>query len=102
MAATAEKLRWTNKARDLAGILSRVRRDCNDAYKAYFSRGFNSGGADPIIDSDLNTAPSVLDVTAAEMADLVTFFDQLDKLFSNQAVTQGDYAATLAKVRPDL
>jgi len=80
-------------AADLGAIKDRIR-----THRAvYFDRGYNSGGSDPIIDDDI----SGLFVTADEVDSFITLIENLEKFFDNQAVTTGDYEASLNKFRRD-
>jgi hypothetical protein len=96
--ANAVKVTFVNGLLAKAKILAEVDRDLREFYATYFDRGYNSGGADPIIDDDISS----LNVTATEAADMITLMEQLQKFFDNQAVTQADYDATLNKFRRDI
>lgn len=62
---------------------------------AYFDKTWNSGGGDEIVDADVSDRS----VTASDIGSFITMAQQLNKFFSNQAVTQGDYASTVNKLR---
>jgi len=70
----------------------------NQAVDSYFDRGFNSVGADPIIDEDIAS----LEITADQIAAGITFFQNLSKVLNNEVATQGDYDATLNALRSDI
>lgn len=70
----------------------------DDAVTIYFDRGYNSGGADAIVDADLTN----LGITAAELADGITLFQNLNKFINNDTPAQADYDVTLNKLRNDL
>jgi hypothetical protein len=64
---------------------------------SYFDNGYDGGGSDPIVDTpDLDNFNGI---TAAEIASVITAFQQLNNFFQNAAVTQGDYSVTLNAVR---
>lgn len=70
----------------------------DDIVKAFFDRGYNVGGADPLVDADFTS----LGITAANISSFITLAQQLSNFRSNLAVTQGDYQATLNKLRTDI
>lgn len=63
--------------------------------KEYFDNGYNSGGGDEIVDSDLTD----YDITTAQFTNAITLIQQLKNFYGNAAVTQSDYQATLSKLR---
>lgn len=63
----------------------------------YFDRGYNSGGANELIDADIVG----YDVVAADITNFITLAQQLDNFANNGAVSTGDYAANLNKLRTD-
>lgn len=64
----------------------------------YFPRGYNAGGSDPITDADLVS----FGLTAADFTNLITLSGDLAKFLGNEAVSTGDRAAILAKLRRDI
>jgi len=66
-----------------------------DLDNEYFDNGYNSGGANEIVDANM----AVHDMTAAQFASLVTVMQQVDKLLTNQATTTGDYILNLNAAR---
>jgi hypothetical protein len=70
----------------------------NTLVDAYFDRGYGAGGTDEIVADDL----AAYDLTPAQIASGITLFQQLQALRNNQAVTSGDYDATLNVLRRDL
>ena len=81
-----------------AGAIAAIRQILDDRKGVYFDRGYNSGGSNPITDSDV----SDLDLTAAQVGSWITLIEQLEKFFTNQAVTTADYDATLSTMRRDI
>ena len=67
-----------------------------DLTAQYFDLGYNSGGADEIIDDDLTNFNGV---TATQVSNVITALDQLKNYFNNSAVTTGDYASIYNSVR---
>ena len=61
----------------------------------YFNNGYNGGGSDPITNADLIS----YDITEANFTNMVTTLEQMEKFFSNQGVTTGDYRANVNQVR---
>lgn len=64
----------------------------------YFDRGYNSGGAEEIADSDLES----LGITAADLVATITLAQQLQNFANGDAVAPADYSATLNKMRTDI
>ncbi len=62
----------------------------------YFDNGWDSGGGDPIVDGDL---AGFNDLTALDVASVITMTQQLNNFFANAVVTQADYAATVNGTR---
>ena len=91
----SNKLTFTGAMKSMADTLVSVKHTAEDLDSIYFDRGYNSGGADEIVDGDIST----LDVTAADVAAGITMVQQLKNFFENTAVTQGDYDNTLNKLR---
>ena len=71
----------------------------NELYSMYFARGYNSGGADPIVYDDYKDNDEVGHIPLADLTACVTLIEQEDRFYSNQSVTQGDYNTTINKVR---
>ena len=69
--------------------------DLPELENMYFDNGYGSGGADEIIQTDLDKN----DITVAEFTNLITLVQQLKNFTGNAVVTQSDYAATLNAVR---
>lgn len=69
-----------------------------NAKDIFFDRGYNSGGAHEIVDSDIEA----LEITAAQLISGITLIENLDKFLTNQVPVQGDYDATLNQLRTDL
>jgi hypothetical protein len=94
----ATKLTWGNQAQADATALAQVADRLANIETVYFDRGYNSGGSNPIIDDDVSS----LNITAADLASLITLIQQLNNFLGNSAVTAGDYDATLNTVRTDV
>lgn len=92
---STEKERFADNLLDLAAKLIDVMDASEQFENTYFDLGFNSGGADPIIDGDVSSRL----ITAAEVESFITFIQQYRNFIGNTAVSQGDYAATLNALR---
>lgn len=64
--------------------------DAPNIENEYFDLGYNSGGANEIIDADV----VAYNLTAANIASGITLVQQLKNMAGNAAVTTGDYALT--------
>jgi hypothetical protein len=87
----ADKLQYARRARDMAGIFSNLTDDIISLRNVYWDRGYNSGGADPLADADVET----LGVVSADVTDMITFADALETFL----VANRGY---LSKMRSDL
>jgi len=95
MAASLKKTRFAQRMIDLHQKLADVADNAADIEKEYFDLGYDSGGSDPIIDTDIEN----LGITAAAITSGITMLQQCDKLFTNQATTPADYIATINQFR---
>ena len=66
-----------------------------DIVNYYFKNGFNGGGGNPIVAGDL----AGTGLTVAQVTNGITMLQQLANFFGNQAVTTGDYQATVQALR---
>lgn len=94
----ATKLTFTEQAQKSATIFAQLGDKLADLESVYFDRGYDGGGSNPIIDDDIVS----LNITAAQLASLITLAQQLSNFLGNLAVTQADYDATLNAVRSDI
>jgi hypothetical protein len=81
-----------------ATALSQAFDNANTLISVYFDRGYGSGGANEILDSDL----ADLGLTAAQLASAITLYQQLQALRNGGAVAAADYDATLNVLRRDI
>jgi hypothetical protein len=81
-----------------ATALAQALSTADSLVSAYFDRGYGSGGANEIVDSDLATAG----ISPAQLASAITLFQQLQTLRNGGAVATADYDATLNVLRRDL
>ena len=87
----ANKKQYTDKARSLASIFANLSDDILSLQSVWFDRGYNSGGADELIDADIETTG----VSAADVTGMITFAGALDTfLASNRGY--------ISKMRNDL
>lgn len=94
----ATKLTFVEQSQNDATTLAQVADRLKNLETVYFDRGYNSGGTNPIVDGDIVS----LNITAADLAALVTLTQQLNNFLGNLAVATDDYDATLNKVRTDV
>ncbi len=94
----ATKITFATQAQLDATTLAQVADKLANLETVYFDRGYNSGGSSPIADVDIAS----LNITAAQLASLITLIQQLNNFVGNSAVTTADYDATLNAVRSDV
>jgi len=91
------KLTFGGQSRTIAEKIAVLNHDLEDLNSVYFDRGYNGGGSDPIVDGDV----SDLDLTAADIAGMVTIAQQFRNFLNNVAVVTGDYNSTVGNTRSD-
>ena len=91
------KLTFAGQSRAIANTIATLDHDLEAMDTVYFDRGYNSGGGDPIVDGDV----SELDLTAADLAGMVTIAQQFRNFLNNLSVTAGDYNSTVSNTRSD-
>ena len=83
MAEQAQKLAFTQKVQNLANMTVYLQDKLAEAYDVQVSRGWDPGGADPIVNTDIEAAA----ITAAELNSyLSTFRTRFQQLMSGQTV----------------
>jgi hypothetical protein len=92
------KLSFASKAQLVCNAIGNIYSDSEDLRSAYFDRGYNSGGGDPITDNDVQS----LGITAADISSYITMAEQISNFIENLAVVQGDYGSTTNKMRNDI
>ena len=92
--SAADKLLLGTQGRKLATDYKRLYNRTRLFVETYFDGAYGVGGANEILDADLTEAG----ITASELAGLITFLQQLDNLWDNAAVAQGDYSASVNAV----
>lgn len=97
MAQSASKATFIDNLQSYANLLLQAKLGFEDLVDTYFKNGFNSGGANEIVNGDV----SANNLTAAKVASAITMAQQLANFFGNAAVTQGDYEATLQQIRSE-
>lgn len=70
----------------------------SNARDVFNDRGYDPGGADPILDDDV----AGLEVTAADVTAAMVFFENLGYMLNDQSITEADYDVTLNRMRNDL
>lgn len=85
---------YINKVVTTVNLLAKYITDISpELHKEYFDNGFNISIGD-------GTVGAVFDgMTAADFTAAITLLEQLNNFTGNSAVTQGDYAASINKVR---
>lgn len=99
------KLAWANEAKGLAAQMAQLVDKARDLHAVYFDRGYNTGGANEIVDADIEVTGN----TASEIAGFVTMAEQMEKWVhgNHTAPADGSLAAldhdqTLNKLRSDI
>jgi len=95
---SARKVQFTQKLQEISTQLAGVADVVADIHKLYFDRGYNAGGAEPIIDEDIQTTG----LKAADVVSIIVLLEQFNNFVSSQPVATGDYKSTLNKVRTDI
>jgi len=95
--ATVNKTTYAGQIQTTAAAIAAAIDRATDLRSIYFDRGYNSGGANVIIDGDV----SELGITADAITNFITLAEQLQNFADNQTVTSGDYDATLNMLRTD-
>lgn len=85
---------YINKVVTTVNLLAKYVTDISpELHKEYFDNGYNISIGD-------GTVGAVFEgMTAADFTGAITLLDQINKFTGNSAVTQGDYAASINKVR---
>jgi len=98
--AMNDKLTFATEAKEFSTAISLLAEKLPTFQKVWADREYLSGADDKAItDEDLEG----LGITKAELTAFITPFAlQLQNFVGNQPVTQGDYAATLSKLRTDV
>lgn len=94
----ARKLNFAQNLQGKIAALAGAADELKNLYDVYFDRGYNNGGADPIVDGDITAT----EITAADLGAAVTFIENLEKLLTNQDPINSDYDSVLNKVRSDI
>lgn len=94
----ATKLTFAEQAQVEATSFAQLGDKLADVESVYFDRGYDAGGANPIIDADIVS----LNITAVQLAAFITLAQQVSNFLGNLAVTQADYDVTLNVIRTDI
>ncbi len=92
-----KKTSFANACKNVSTQLALAANEIDDLIGIYFDRGYNSGGANEIVDADLTDQ----NVSAADVTAFITMAQQFNNFLDNASVTEGDYDATLNKLRTD-
>lgn len=93
----SQKINFTQKGMALAKDFAKVVEGFDEWVTMYFDLGYDAAGGDVLEDADI----AGLNRDKAKVADLVTLGQQAKNFRDNLAVTQGDYGASLNKMRDD-
>lgn len=91
----ANKSDYAQKLRQTSGQFMQAAEELATLYAAYFDRGYNGGGSDPITDPDVADQ----ETTAADITAGITAAEQLANYLDASAVTPADYSATWNRLR---
>lgn len=86
-------------AQEASTVLAKLAPKFDVLFQTYFDRGYNTGGANPLVDGDI---PAELGITAADIAAFITLAENVGKFLNNQEVFVSDYQATVNKIRTDI
>lgn len=95
----SKKADFVAAAQELSTVLAKAGPQFNYLFETYFDRGYNAGGANPLLDADV---PAELGITAADVGAFITLAENVGKFLNNQVAFQSDYQATLNKLRVDV
>ena len=91
----SDKINFTIRMQELVTALANVQDQVPDDWQLFFDRGYNSGGANPIVDGDISSTG----LTAAQVESAITLYENLDKFLSGTAVSQAVYRQTVNAIR---
>jgi hypothetical protein len=95
MALNAQERAFVQRVQSNANKLADEIATAIELQAVYFDRGYDSGGANELVDADL----ADLFITATQLASYVTMAQQIENFRDNAAVTSADYGSTLSQVR---
>jgi hypothetical protein len=97
--AQDQKVTLTDKLREFATMKAKTIQMAEDIHKVFFDRGFHKeGGSNPIVDTDIQAHTNL---TEADVVAGITLCEQEMNFGNNLPVTQGDYKATINRLRKD-
>lgn len=97
-----KKADFVMAVQEASTLLARLAPKYKELFEAYFDRGYNGGGSDPIVDGDI---PPELEVEAADIAAFITLTENLGLFLNYDGVTApflSDYATTINRLRTDI
>jgi hypothetical protein len=95
MAVSASKQQFVQNLQQAMNTFHQATSMLKDCDLYYYKNGFNSGGANAIVDSDLTQ----YNLKAADVAAGMTMAEQLQNFINNAVVAQADYETTVQKLR---
>lgn len=94
----SEKTDTAVKVRDIADNLGQALKDARTMKNLFYDRGYNSGGADEIVDGDITS----VGITAAQLSNGITLCEQLIKWADNDTPAAAVYRDTINELRTNL
>jgi len=91
----ADKVRFGERCKALGKVLGDAATELEMLSHLWASRGYASGGADEIVQDDLEN----LDLTPADLAVFITFINNFMKFLDMDSPTNNDYRQTIDLVR---
>lgn len=96
---TTKKAEFITAVQEISTVLARTGPQFQWLFETYFDRGYNNGGANPLVDIDF---PPELGITAGDVAAFITLAENVGNLLESRAVFVSDYGATLNRLRVDI
>ena len=87
----SRKVQTALAMRDAIGQFADAVERINELDEVFVDSGYDAGGSDPIVDSDV----AAHDITAQDLANFSTFRDQLDLFLNSGEPLQVDYWAKI-------
>lgn len=91
------KLQFVQDMQAAATDMAKLKATMADLNSAYFDRGYNSGGANPIVDADVAS----LGIKASDVTNGDTLASDFLNFLGNAAVTTANRQATVDALRTD-
>lgn len=89
------KLEFAMAIQNLATTLAGAMETAPDLYQRYWDCGYNSGGADAIVGSDIDS----LGITLPQLTNMITCIENLNKFFAGTSPANAAYRININAVR---